>query len=191
MMVDLPRPLEAVPTLLTVLPTLPDRTAVLNVLPTSPDVVSTLTACPSPLLHSNMMVDLPWLLEAVPALATAQELVLVHGEGHGDRGLQEAVLGAGGEGGGTAAGEGGSAFAGSAQGRKSQGREAGNSAAPERGKLPCSPRRSSRRPHFHSPKLLPTPDFSYPLAPPQACWAAARCTPLHSRSTTGRTTQSS
>ena len=56
-------------------------------------------------------------------------------------------------------------------------REAGNSAAPERGKLPCPPRRSSRRPHFHSPKLLPTPDFSYPPAPPAGL--LGRCT-LHS-----------
>lgn len=44
---------------------------------------------------SNMMVDFPWLTEAVPALLSAEHLVLVHGEGKDARDLQEAVLQAG------------------------------------------------------------------------------------------------
>ena len=42
-----------------------------------------------------MMVDLPWLLEAVPALSTAGEFILVHGEGRGGDGeasLHQAAL---------------------------------------------------------------------------------------------------
>ena len=44
--------------------------------------------------RSNMMVDFPWLCQAVPALLSAEHLVLVHGEGR-DGTLEEAVLKAG------------------------------------------------------------------------------------------------
>ena len=37
------------------------------------------------------MVDLPWLLEAVPALSTAGEFILVHG-GDGEASLHQAAL---------------------------------------------------------------------------------------------------
>ncbi len=44
---------------------------------------------------SNYMVDMPWLLEACPALLTAEHLVMVHGGNETAPGLQEAAMRAG------------------------------------------------------------------------------------------------